>query len=69
MKLFFAKILPLLICVALLVTGFLILLDSTNMNQPILILGGFMFLFGTWGSAITVDSFFEKSSKKTNPSH
>lgn len=69
MKLFFAKILPLLICVALLVTGFLILLDSTNMNQPILMLGGFMFLFGTWGSAITVDSFFEKSSKKTSPSH
>lgn len=67
MKLIFTKILPLLVCVALLITGFLILLDSANMNQPILILGGFMFLFGSWGSAITVDSFFEKSARKTNP--
>lgn len=66
MKLFWTKILPLVLCVAALVTGFLILLNRANQNNPVLILGGFVFLAGTWGSAIVVDSFFEKPAANTS---
>lgn len=69
MKLFWSKILPLALCVAALIAGFLILLNKTNQNKPILILGGFIFLAGTWGSAIVVDSFFEKPIENKHSAH
>jgi len=69
MKLFLSKILPLILGVAALISGFLILLTKANQYKPILILGGFIFLAGTWGSAIILDSFFEKPVEKSNSSH
>jgi len=55
------KISFLIISIAATVTGFVLLLVKTSSHALILILAAALFLFGSWGSIILVDSLFSGS--------
>jgi hypothetical protein len=55
------KISFLIISIAATVTGFVLLLVKASSHALILILAAALFLFGSWGSIILVDSLFSGS--------
>jgi hypothetical protein len=61
MKPLAVKIPLLLISIAATVTGFVLLLVKASSHALILILAAALFLFGSWGSIILVDSSFSGS--------
>jgi hypothetical protein len=61
MKPLAVKIPLLLISIAATVTGFVLLLVKASSHALILILAAALFLFGSWGSIILVDSLFSGS--------
>jgi hypothetical protein len=61
MKPLAVKIPFLIISIAATVTGFVLLLVKASSHALILILAAALFLFGSWGSIILVDSLFSGS--------
>ena len=63
-----ALIIPLLIIsITATISGFVLLLVKASSHALILILAAALFLFGSWGSIILIDSIFT-SSKSSLPS-
>ena len=56
------KILLLITLIATTGFGFILLLIKANSHSPILILAAALFLFGSWGSVVVVDSFIKNLS-------